>query len=121
MKLKELMEKRAQAVADARALLDRADKESRDLIDEESRQYDALNRGGGTRSRTTSSRSVNSGSWSGKSLPATGTPRKTAATKTARARPAIVRRWPTTGFGATSATVQREPAGTRPGRRNSAP
>ena len=48
MKLKELMEKRAQAVADARALLDRAEKESRDLIDEESRQYDALIEAAGT-------------------------------------------------------------------------
>ena len=42
MKLKELMEKRAKAIADARALLDRAEKEGRDLIEEESRQYDAL-------------------------------------------------------------------------------
>ena len=42
MKLKELMEKRAQAVADARALLNHAEREGRDLIDEESRQYDAF-------------------------------------------------------------------------------
>ena len=48
MKLKELMEKRAQAITDARALLDRAEKESRDLIDEESRQYDALIEAAGT-------------------------------------------------------------------------
>ena len=48
MKLKELMEKRAQAVADARALLDHAERESRDLTDEESRQYDALIDAAGT-------------------------------------------------------------------------
>ena len=48
MKLKELMEKRAQAITDARALLDRAEKEGRDLIDEESRQYDALIEAAGT-------------------------------------------------------------------------
>ena len=48
MKLKELMEKRAKAITDARALLDRAEKEGRDLIDEESRQYDALIEAAGT-------------------------------------------------------------------------
>ena len=118
MKLKELMEKRAQAVADARALLDHAERESRDLTDEESRQYDALIDAAGTlkdkveqeRQQRELEREI---------ATADGENRKTAATKTARARPAIVRRWPTTGFGATSATVQREPAGTRPRRRNS--
>ena len=48
MKLNELMEKRAQAITDARALLDRAEKEGRDLTDEESRQYDALIEAAGT-------------------------------------------------------------------------
>ncbi len=42
MKLNELLEKRAKVVADARAILDAAQAESRDLLDEESARYDAL-------------------------------------------------------------------------------
>ena len=42
MKLNELLEKRAKAVADARTILDAAQAESRDLTDEESAKYDAL-------------------------------------------------------------------------------
>ena len=42
MKLRELMEKRAKAIADARAILDRAEGESRDLTAEESQSYDGL-------------------------------------------------------------------------------
>ena len=42
MKLNELLEKRAKAVADARAILDAAQAEGRDLTDEESAKYDAL-------------------------------------------------------------------------------
>ena len=42
MKLKELQEQRAKLIADARAILDKAEKEKRDLGEEESGQYDGL-------------------------------------------------------------------------------
>lgn len=42
MTLKELREKRAKLIKDARALLDAADKENRSMTDEESTQYDTL-------------------------------------------------------------------------------
>ena len=42
MKLKELQEQRAKLIADARANLDKAEKEKRDLSEEESGQYDGL-------------------------------------------------------------------------------
>ena len=42
MKLKELQEQRAKLIADARAILDKAEKEKRDLSEEESGQYDGL-------------------------------------------------------------------------------
>ena len=42
MKPKELMEKRAKAIADARVILDRAEGEKRDLSEEQSQAYDGL-------------------------------------------------------------------------------
>lgn len=42
MNLKELLQKRAKLLSDARAVLDAADKEKRALTEEEQRQYDAL-------------------------------------------------------------------------------
>ncbi len=42
MKLKDLQEQRAKLIADARAILDKAEKEKRDLSEEESGQYDGL-------------------------------------------------------------------------------
>ncbi len=42
MKLRELMEKRAKVIADARTILDRAQGEQRDLFEEQSQAYDGL-------------------------------------------------------------------------------
>ena len=42
MSVKEMQEKRSKLLSDARALLDRAEKEGRDLTSEESRQFDSI-------------------------------------------------------------------------------